>query len=72
MTGKGEAGPGLHIYCFYENDYEFEIVNPFFWDGFHHKYPFVEHCWHDTTGREVAEALIWDEGDFKWFWERWL
>ena len=71
MSGKGEAGPGFHIYCYYDNDYEFDIVNPFFWDGFAKKYVMWETCWDDTAARNAAEHLIWNDEDFTWFWDTW-
>ena len=70
MTGKGKAGPGFHIYCYYDNDYEFDIVSPFYWDGFHYKFKMWEYCWDDDWAREAAKAIVWGEDDFTWFWER--
>ena len=69
MTGKGEAGPGFHIYCYYENDYEFDIVSPFYWDGFHYKWVMWETCWEDKWAEEAAKSIVWGGDDFTWFWQ---
>lgn len=68
--GLGEDGPGFHIYCYYDNDYEFDVISPFYWEGFHHKFVMWETCWDDTIAEEAARAIVYDQDDFVGFWDR--
>ena len=67
LTGRGEAGPGFHIYCYYERD-EIEVVNPFYWDGWGQKFALWEYCYDDSWAEDVARHLLWNRDDFTWFW----
>ena len=58
ITGKGKAGPGFHIYCYYEEDNEIKIANPLNFEGFVYKRPYWESCYQDyfkTLGDYVDE-----------------
>ena len=69
ISGDGEEGPGFHVYCFYENSNEFDLINPLYWDGFHYKWPMWETCWDDKWAKEAARNILWGDEPFVPFWD---
>ena len=46
-TGKGPKGPGLQLYCFYEEDNEILLGEPIHFNGYSLRKPYFEDCFHD-------------------------
>ena len=61
ITGKGEAGPGLHVYCFYEQNEEIELAEPLHLPGYVYKYAYAESCYKDYFS-DWTDGVI-DEDD---------
>ena len=40
ITGDGPAGPGFHVYCFYEPYNEIALLRPLQFTGFQYKYAY--------------------------------
>ena len=48
ITGKGTAGPGFHIYCYYEESNEIELASPLHYSGLStQKHAWVQDCYRD-------------------------
>ena len=59
ITGKGVAGPGFHIYCYYEEANEIELARPLYYSGV----STTKHAWAQDCYRDVFYDYGYEDDD---------
>ena len=63
INDSSPLGPGLHVYCYYDNSNEIDLAEPVTFGGFLATHTHAEDCYRDV----ISDYTYEDDTDYYWW-----